>query len=219
MTSSPELNHLATALTKVQAALQPAIKGKNNPFFSSKYADLGAVWDAARGPLTENGLAVTQVVDMQLNTASGALQPVLCTMLLHTSGQWIGSAYPLNPVKPDPQAMGSAVTYARRYAFSAIIGMVTEEDDDGNAASAKGISKGASVSAGSSTLTIAHLGTASMPYRVTFSDGREAAFFDDGLLVSCANLAENNSTVVPTIQEVVKGGKTYFNLTAIKALA
>lgn len=219
MTSSPDLNHLAAALVKVQAALQPAIKGKSNPFFSSKYADLGAVWDAARGPLTENGLAVTQVVDMQLNTASGALQPVLRTTLLHASGQWLSSAYPLNPVKPDPQAMGSAVTYARRYAFSAMIGLVTEEDDDGNAASAKGISKGESVTGGASNLTITHLATASMPYRVTFSDGREASFFDDGLLVSCANLVEALSPVAPTIQEVKKGGKTYFNLTAIKALA
>ena len=60
---------------------------------------------------------------------------VLITTLIHTSGQWISGEYWLNPAKPnDPQALGSATTYARRYALSALVGVCSEEDDDGNAA-------------------------------------------------------------------------------------
>ena len=99
-----------------------------NEFFKSKYADLASVIDAARNALSKNNLAVIQTTQ----TINGEL--VLFTTLSHSSGEWIRGEYPIKPVKQDPQGFGSAMTYARRYAFSAITG-IASEDDDGNAAS------------------------------------------------------------------------------------
>jgi hypothetical protein len=95
-----------------------------NPHFKSKYADLAAIFDAARKPLSANGLAIVQTIG----------DGVLHTRLLHTSGQWIASEHPL-PMSGRPQEIGSALTYARRYSLSALIGIAADEDDDANAAS------------------------------------------------------------------------------------
>jgi hypothetical protein len=121
---SPTIGALALALSKAQAVIQPAIKDKNNPFFKSKYADLSNIWDAIRKPLTDNELSVIQTSQIG----------VLVTILAHSSGEWVKSYYPINPTKDDPQGIGSAITYARRYALAAIAGASTE-DDDGNEAS------------------------------------------------------------------------------------
>jgi len=131
MDMSENIADLATALAKAQAKIEGATKGKVNPHFKSKYADLARVWDAIRGPLTENGLSVVQA---PMTTPDGA---ILRTMILHSSGQWIASTYPVNPVKNDMQGIGSATTYARRYSLMAMVG-VAPEDDDGNAASGRG---------------------------------------------------------------------------------
>lgn len=126
---SPSISLLAGALVKAQQALKPAIKDSANPFFKSKYADLGSVWDACRDALQSNGLSVVQFPGF---TEAGAA--LLTTILLHESGEWISgtAGAPLN--KADAQSMGSAITYLRRYALAAVVGVVTE-DDDGNAAS------------------------------------------------------------------------------------
>jgi uncharacterized protein (DUF3820 family) len=65
-------------------------------------------------------------------------QTALVTTLLHSSGQWVRGVYPVNPIKNDPQAIGSAITYARRYALASIVGVVAEEDDDGEMAMGRG---------------------------------------------------------------------------------
>lgn len=131
MPQSEQINELAAALCKLQSALKPALKDSTNPFFRSKYADLNAVWDSCRDLLGNNGLSVVQTVDWQ-EAASG-----LKTTLLHNSGQWISGIQRLNPVKDDPQGIGSSITYARRYGLSAILGIVSDDDDDGNVASGK----------------------------------------------------------------------------------
>jgi len=131
MQMSENIADLATALAKAQAKIEGATKGKVNSHFKSRYADLAQVWDAIRGPLTENGLSVVQA---PMTTPDGA---ILRTMILHSSGQWIASTYPVNPVKHDPQGLGSAYTYSRRYSLMAMVG-VAPEDDDGNAASGRG---------------------------------------------------------------------------------
>jgi len=128
MYSSGELNALAESLAKAQGVMVPAKKGAQNPFFKMKYADLASVWDVCRGPLSENGLSVVQAISVP---APG--ETILQTILLHTSGQLIVSSYPVKPVKDDPQGMGSAITYARRYALMAMIG-IAPEDDDGESA-------------------------------------------------------------------------------------
>jgi len=124
---SEATDKLAAALVKVQASIKPAVKSSANPFFKSHYADLGEIWNACREALTANGIAVVQGGD------GDGLQ----TTLLHTSGQWISGSFRLMAIKPDPQAQGSAMTYLRRYSLAAMVGVVTE-DDDGEAAMARG---------------------------------------------------------------------------------
>lgn len=127
-TQSPEINKLAEGLSKAQAEITGALKDSSNPFFKSKYADLAATWDACRLPLSKNGLSVIQTTQV---SDQGSVY--LETTLAHSSGQWIKGALPINPVKNDPQGIGSAITYARRYALAAIVG-VAQVDDDGEAA-------------------------------------------------------------------------------------
>lgn len=127
---STEIKNLAAALAKAQAAIQPAVKDKTNPAFRSRYADLASVWDACRKPLTDNGLSIVQ---MPVDAEAGRV--ALETMLLHVSGEFISSTVSTALVKADPQGVGSALTYLRRYALSAVVGVVADEDDDGNRAS------------------------------------------------------------------------------------
>ena len=130
MQTSETINELASALAKAQGEITGALKDSSNPFFKSKYADLSSCWDACRSALSKNGLAVTQFP----TTEAGAT--CLVTTLLHSSGQWMRSSLLVQPKDDSPQAMGSAITYARRYALTAVVG-VAQVDDDGNAASGK----------------------------------------------------------------------------------
>ena len=133
MIKSEQINELAAALSKAQSVIRGAVKDANNPFFKSQYADLTSVWDACRDALTKNGLSVIQCPE-QSDTGGIAIE----TTLLHSSGQFITSRYVM-PVKnsTDAQAVGSAITYARRYALSAMVGVAPADDDDGNNAAGK----------------------------------------------------------------------------------
>jgi len=126
---SEQINELAAAIVKAQLALVPAVKDHVNPFFKSKYADLPSVWESAI-PFRENGIAITQ---SPMDAPDEYI--VLDTQLTHVSGQWMRSRLKIRVAKNDPQGYGSALTYARRYALGCMTGIVTEEDDDGNAAS------------------------------------------------------------------------------------
>lgn len=211
---SHDITLLAVALVKAQSEFQPALKSSLNPHFKSKYADLSTVWEVARPVLVKHGLAVIQAPDV----VEG--KQALRTTVLHTSGQWISSLYLLNPVKQDPQGQGSAMTYARRYSLSSMLGIVSEDDDDGNAASkgsaaalsTQAYTPGAAAAPGVTTLTLIH--STSQPYRVEFEDGSKGSFFDDALLVKVLNLGLG-APVIPTFTQVVKGGKTFTNLTDI----
>jgi hypothetical protein len=127
---SDSIKHIAAALAKVQAALRPAIKDSVNPHFKSRYADLGNVWEACRQPLAENGLSVAQ---MPVGNEIGRIG--LTTMLMHESGEWLANTVYVRLAKDDPQGAGSGLTYLRRYSLAAMVGIVADEDDDGNAAS------------------------------------------------------------------------------------
>lgn len=129
-------SQLSVALVKAQSEMKNATLNKVNPHFKSKYADLAAVREATLKALTENGLAIVQSTAL----TDGGL--VLKTTLRHTSGESIESVYPL-PLNVDkPQAMGSAITYARRYCWAAMCGISSDEDDDGNAAEDEGKKNG-----------------------------------------------------------------------------
>lgn len=130
MNKSENINELAGALSKAQGMMQSATKDAKNPFFKSSYATLASVIDASRDALSKNNLAVIQSPQ---NTEKGV---VLETTIMHSSGQWVMSTYPINPVKNDPQGIGSAITYAKRYALQSML-CIPSEDDDGNAASQK----------------------------------------------------------------------------------
>ncbi len=129
MQRSDSITKLAPALVKAQSQLQIAVKDTTNPAFRSKYADLAAVWEACRAALQENGLSVVQMPS-RTETGCAALE----TVLLHESGEYISSVSETRLTKDDPQGYGSAITYLRRYALSAMLGIVAD-DDDGNAAS------------------------------------------------------------------------------------
>ena len=132
MNQSEHINELAKALAEAQAKLDGVLKGKENPFFKSRYADLSMVWQAWKAVGPACGLSIAQVATVQDG------EPVLATQLMHSSGQWIRGQYPIKPVKADPQSVGSAITYARRYALAAMVGIAPEDDDDdGNIASGK----------------------------------------------------------------------------------
>ncbi len=128
METSQEINEIAKALAAVQKTALLALKDSNNPFFKSKYADLSSVWGVLREPLTDNGLSVAQPLGYAEDGA-----PIVYTLLMHTSGQWIKGECRMRPEKDTPQALGSCVTYSRRYSLASICG-VCPEDDDGESA-------------------------------------------------------------------------------------
>lgn len=126
-----EFDKIAAALSKAQAKMTNPPKTKTAKVYRSKdkgggfshsyqYADLADVLDHVRGPLTENGLAIIQIVTPGM----------LITRLVHESGQSFESNYPLPQTAIDPQSMGSAITYARRYSICPLLGIAGETDDD-----------------------------------------------------------------------------------------
>ena len=127
--AGPPLDKIATALAKAQGEMSNAVMNKINPHFKSKYADLAAIRDATIPALSSNGLSMVQYTKMRGDNV------YLHTMLLHTSGQFIESEYPLPSAADKPQVMGSAVTYAKRYSWAAMCAISADEDDYGNAAS------------------------------------------------------------------------------------
>lgn len=119
------LDKLVPALIKFQSVVKPPAKTKTNPHLQNKYADLADIIDVIREPLSQNGFAFTQMVN----------GGTLITILMHESGQSLTAETSLMLDKQTMQGMGSAITYARRYALSAILGIAAEDDDDGNGAS------------------------------------------------------------------------------------
>lgn len=153
MKTSEQINELAAAMAKAQGQMKGAVKDSANPFFSSKYADLESVWDACREPLSGNGLCVIQTPRVKFVgspepyewTSKGGekrygvrvvTQVSVVTRLIHTSGQWLQDVTSTILPTGDAQAVGSAITYLRRYALQSVAG-IAPEDDDGNKATGK----------------------------------------------------------------------------------
>lgn len=122
---SQSIGKLADALNKAQNQMEKAKKDSNNPFFKSKYADLSSVWDACKDAVLSNGFCVMQPLagtDAKGNT-------LIVTMLVHTSGEWVKGVLPMPATKSDPQSVGSAITYGRRYSLAAMLNVMLEDDD------------------------------------------------------------------------------------------
>lgn len=124
---SEQINELAAAYAKAQGAMHSATKNSINPHYKTRYADLAAIIEATREALAANGLAITQTTEIV-----GDLF-LLHTTLMHSSGQWKDSVWPL-PLAGKPQEQGSALTYARRYQWQSIAGIAAEDDDDAESA-------------------------------------------------------------------------------------
>jgi hypothetical protein len=124
---SQTIAEIAKALAAAQGEMEGAKKSSVNPHFKSKYADLSEVWATLRDVLPRHGLSVVQSVVVN------GTQTMLVSTLLHTSGEWFKSYFPIMADKLTSQGVGSATSYARRYSLAALCG-VTQEDDDGNIA-------------------------------------------------------------------------------------
>lgn len=127
MLQSDQTDALSVALVKAQIGMKSVPFDSKNPHYKNQYASLPAVISAILPKLNENGIGVTQTTELR----QGAF--VLVTTLRHTSGQWVAGEY-LLPQVSRPQEMGSAITYAKRYALSAMVCVAADEDDDANAA-------------------------------------------------------------------------------------
>ncbi len=152
---SANITRLAQALVKAQVAMKPAPKSNDNPFFKSKYSDLATIWEVAQKPLADNDLAVLQPIA----TTQDGKGAIVTTILVHTSGEFVTSTFTVYP-RPEyerdrntrqimpgsepfvtPQSLGSAITYGRRYARAAMLGIVSD-DDDGEGAEGRGKTNG-----------------------------------------------------------------------------
>ena len=127
MKQSESIIDLAAALCFAQAQMGGAIKDSNNPFFKSSYADLASVIRVLKEPLANNGLSFVQFPI----TSEGGQGIGVCTMLMHSSGQWLQGEYLLPMDKVNPQGALAAITYARRGALQSLFG-IPAVDDDGN---------------------------------------------------------------------------------------
>ena len=125
--TSESISELCTALAKAQADMGPATKGSSNPYFNSSYADLTSVIAAVNVPLSENGLSYVQFPSMD---GDGVVH--LTTRLMHSSGEYMEGTSSAKPKDRGPQAVGSVITYLRRYALQSVCGLGAA-DDDGNA--------------------------------------------------------------------------------------
>lgn len=130
MQKSESIKNIAKALIEFQAKVSKISKDAKNPFFKSNYASLSNIQDAISNPLTESGLMYSQ-------SPTGVNG--LCTIVIHAeSGEYLMDEF-IMPVSKanDPQAVGSALTYAKRYALAGVLGLNIDDDDDGNKASNK----------------------------------------------------------------------------------
>lgn len=129
-----EWPNLAAALAAAQGLIVAAEKNRENPFFKSRYATLESVWDACRDALSSNGLAVIQIPVNGEERGQVGVTTILC----HASGEQVSGTIYAKAMKDDAQGYGSVITYLRRYSLAAFVGVTSEEDDDGNAATQQG---------------------------------------------------------------------------------
>ena len=134
MKTSETIGKLAEALALARKDFRPVLKKSTNPFFKAKYADLAEVIEATSDALIANGLSIIQTPG-HVVTIDGTNRVNIESRLVHSSGEWIESEMSLPLSKFDAQGAGSAITYARRYAYQSIVGVAAEPDDDANAAS------------------------------------------------------------------------------------
>ena len=130
MLKSDQIDKIALALGKAQAEMGKALKSSTNGTFDSRYADLTACMKVVMPALTSNGIAVCQSPGTPTEASRGVL---IDTLLMHSSGQWIQGSFFMPCLSFDPHSVGSAITYAKRYALAGMVGLATEDDDANSA--------------------------------------------------------------------------------------
>ncbi len=125
MEKSDSIKNIAVAMCEVQASMEAASKSKENPFFGSKYADLSEVLRCIKDVIPSKNLSFMQMPSFESGVVS------VETIVMHTSGEWISSTSAAPISKGNPQGVGDAITYLRRYSLAAIFGLA-QQDDDGN---------------------------------------------------------------------------------------
>ena len=129
MKTSDSIKQIAEALVSAQKEIKFAVKDSTNPHYKSKYANINSVIDAVKKPLNDNGIAILQSLSP---SDDGKLH--LTTRLIHSSGEWIEDTAVCPIQKQDPQGLGSAVSYIRRYSLSALLSVYADDDDGQSAA-------------------------------------------------------------------------------------
>ena len=226
MTTSDQINELATALAKAQGEMSGAVKDSSNPFFRSKYADLASVWDACRAPLSKHGLSVVQFPNTAYAGAPEAYEWTakqsgetrygvrvvttvsVVTRLLHASGQFLEDRVSTMLPTGDPQAVGSAITYLRRYALQAVVG-IAPEDDDAEAVHGRGYGVQAPIARGASEATPSAPNggdSATSNYRTT-QYARAAGLPGDALTIQRVDTAPTKNPNVTKAQITLSTGE------------
>ena len=129
--TSADTAKLDAALAKAQGEFPAAIKDSNNPAFKTKYADLSAIMEAIRPALAKHGLSLTQ---WPVHSEDNRVHMV--TRIAH-AGEWIRGTFSMPCDKQNAHGYGSIITYLRRYCAGSCLGVITDLDDDGNAASSR----------------------------------------------------------------------------------
>ncbi|HHZ93966.1 MAG TPA: hypothetical protein EYN67_00015 [Flavobacteriales bacterium] len=125
MEKSESIKNIAVAMCEVQASMESASKSSDNPFFNSKYADLSEVLRCIKGIIPSKNLSFMQMPSFESGVVS------VETIVMHSTGEWISSTSASPISKSNPQGVGDAITYLRRYSLAAIFGLA-QQDDDGN---------------------------------------------------------------------------------------
>jgi hypothetical protein len=129
MKTSESIKQIAEALVSAQKEIRFAVKDSTNPHYKSKYANINSVIDAVKAPLNNNGIALIQSL-----SPSDDNKLHLTTRLIHSSGEWIEDTAVCPIQKQDPQGLGSAISYIRRYSLSAMCAVYADDDDGQSAA-------------------------------------------------------------------------------------
>lgn len=129
MKTSESIKHIAEALVSAQKEIKFATKDSTNPHFKSKYANINSVIEAVKAPLNNNNIAILQSL-----SPSDDNKLHLTTRLLHSSGEWIEDTAVCPIQKQDPQGLGSAISYIRRYSISSMCALYADDDDGQSAA-------------------------------------------------------------------------------------
>ena len=129
MKTSESIKQIAEALVSAQKEIRFAVKDSTNPHYKSKYANINSVIDAVKAPLNNNGIAILQSL-----SPSDDNKLHLTTRLIHSSGEWIEDTAVCPIQKQDPQGLGSAISYIRRYSLSAMCAVYADDDDGQSAA-------------------------------------------------------------------------------------